>query len=336
MVLRRRHLPWIIVVILASATLLANIRATATTGRSSHPTNNVRSPPTPKVPAPPPPPNDGLAGLAVWLGGRGAPMLGCPGDCHAQQHADLWGEVVGPSGKANIQPTAAACCAACKAHRAAVDHSAKARKRCNVWVHCGNASACGANVGHCYLKHSPDPMRRPAVQGLGWSWNTLVPWTAGVLAQADVVATAPTAAPAVVAEEAHIAFETSLGRVRIRLAMKQSPNATRWLLERVEASNDCRFYRAEPVPMGWGTNWFFGPPYALLQGSFGGKAMTPFPLQSAVEGGLVLQRGSLIMIDKGPDFLIGLAPHPEWATSYTHLGDIVEEDMVRVIEGGGM
>ena len=35
----------------------------------------------------------------------------------------------------------------------------------------------------------------------------------------------------------------------------------------------------------------------------------------------------LIMIDKGPDFLIGLAHHPEWATSYTHVADVVPEDM---------
>jgi len=96
----------------------------------------------------------------------------------------------------------------------------------------------------------------------------------------------------------------------------------------------CRFYRAEPVPAGWGVDWFFGPPYALLQGSFGGSATVPFAWSPAGgrEGGLLLRRGSVIMIDKGPDFLVGLAAHPEWATSYTHLGEVVEEDMRHVVE----
>ena len=31
--------------------------------------------------------------------------------------------------------------------------------------------------------------------------------------------------------------------------------------------------------------------------------------------------------EQGPDFLIGLARHPEWATSYTHFADVVEEDL---------
>lgn len=31
--------------------------------------------------------------------------------------------------------------------------------------------------------------------------------------------------------------------------------------------------------------------------------------------------------DQGPDFLIGLAHHPEWATSYTHFADVVEADL---------
>ena len=50
----------------------------------------------------------------------------------------------------------------------------------------------------------------------------------------------------------------------------------------------------------------------------------------------MLRRGSVIMIDKGPDFLIGLAAHPEWATSYTWLGDVDEDDMARVVEAGIM
>jgi hypothetical protein len=128
-----------------------------------------------------------------------------------------------------------------------------------------------------------------------------------------------------------VVLATSLGRIRVRLARSASPNVTRWLEARVAAAanrvnspwlsrpaglapcSGCRFYRAEPTPKGWSEDWFFGPPYALLQGSFGGVARSPFALLER-EGGLIVRRGSVIMIDKGPDFLIGLAPHPEWAT----------------------
>ena len=48
------------------------------------------------------------------------------------------------------------------------------------------------------------------------------------------------------------------------------------------------------------------------------------------EEGCVLRRGMLIIIDQGPDFLIGLAHHPEWSPSYTHVADVVAEDLVVV------
>ena len=294
----------------------------------------------------------------MWLGGSGTPLKGCPDDCFAQAHADLWGQVVGTSGAKNIQPTAADCCASCKAHASAA-RAANTLKRCNTWVHCGNESACGAQFGHCWLKRQPDPMHTPAVSALGWSWGKLVPWTAGILLATNESAAVGNSSSggggSSVAGSSRggrngqqslptssqpppypqLALETSLGLVRIRLALARSPNATRWLLQRASAAttspysspttspspsptaspsasaspcSTCRFYRAEPVPLGWGKDWFFGPPYALLQGSFGGAASHPFPLAAGKEGGLVLRRGSLILIDKGPDFLIGLAP----------------------------
>ena len=44
----------------------------------------------------------------------------------------------------------------------------------------------------------------------------------------------------------------------------------------------------------------------------------------------MLRRGMLIIIDQGPDFLIGLARHPEWSPSYTYVADVVVEDLVVV------
>ena len=367
--MRRQHLPWCCA-LLSLASLCANHYATLRTSRSNNDRRVIilQSPPPPLLPSPlpPSPSRDGLESLAVWLGGSGTPLKGCPDDCFAQAHADLWGQVVGTSGAKSIQPTAADCCASCKAHASAA-RAANTLKRCNTWVHCGNESACGAQFGHCWLKRQPDPMHTPAVSALGWSWGKLVPWTAGILLATNESAAVGNSSSggggSSVAGSSRggrngqqslptssqpppypqLALETSLGLVRIRLALARSPNATRWLLQRASAAttspysspttspstspsaspttspstspttsaspcSTCRFYRAEPVPLGWGKDWFFGPPYALLQGSFGGAASHPFPLAAGKEGGLVLRRGSLILIDKGPDFLIGLAP----------------------------
>ena len=257
-----------------------------------------------------PPSSDHISGmLALWLGGRGARSpVGCHTDCHPQPHCDMWGEAVGPSGAKNLQPDAGSCCESCRAH------GASARKKpCNVWVHCGDEKSCGPNFRHCWLKHQDDPWRAPAVSGLGWSWNKLVPWTSGVVggppagwARARIDATA---SPSLVA------FDTPLGSIRVRLARHASPNATRWLLERARATpnpankttstaatkampattpgvpaaghepcSGCRFYRAEPVPARWGVEWFFGPPYALLQ-------VRSLPLTRALAG---LNRDCLI------------------------------------------
>eukprot|EP00966_Prymnesium_polylepis_P330683 7386303-Prymnesium_polylepis.1 len=131
-------------------------------------------------------------------------------------------------------------------------------------------------------------------------------------------------------------MRTPKGRIRLRLNHGGSPNASRWLSSVAAASTHCRgcrFYRAEPVPRGWARDWYYGPPYALLQGTLLATAANGVLARPALqrEAGCVLQRGMLIMIDKGPDFLIGLAAHPEWATSYTHVADVVSEDM-RIVD----
>lgn len=258
----------------------------------------------------------------MWLGGQGATVPGCPSSCHAQPHCNLWGDVVGPSGSQNLQPNASSCCASCKAHAAGTS-----KRACNVWVYCEDAATCKHQHRQCWLKYQANPFETPAVSGLGWSWNVLVPWVSGV------VGSTLRRSRAVPSSASMVRLDTSFGSIRVQLAGQASPNATRWLQLRGATGHGStgRFYRAEPVPTNWGDKWFFGPPYAILQGSFGGAASTPFAL-SGREGGLVLRRGSVILIDKGPDFLIGLASHPEWATSYTWLGDVVEEDMESVVE----
>ena len=83
------------------------------------------------------------------------------------------------------------------------------------------------------------------------------------------------------------------------------------------------------MPPHWGHNASYGPPYALLQGSFraGGAHGTDAEPHLVREEGCVMRRGVLIIIDQGPDFLIGLAHHPEWSPSYTYVADVVAEDL---------
>ena len=280
---------------------------------------------------PPPPPDDEQPPLAIWLGGRGVSVPGCADDCHAQPYADLGGRAL-LAGPQNLKDSASACCEACRAHRqgaAALDDG------CNVWVWCGDAGGCGASHRHCWLKRQPAPMTLPAVSALGDAWGKRVPWTSGVWGDAEAVAAARRAAerPLPSANKApELALTTSLGTVRLKLNAVGSPKAAAWLRGLARAPHrchGCRFYRAEPVPPGWGRNGSYGPPYALLQGSFrpdGARGADAQP-KLAREAGCVLRRGMLIVIDQGPDFLIGLAHHPEWAPSYTHVADVVAEDL---------
>lgn len=277
----------------------------------------------------PPPPDDEEAPLAIWLGGRGVGVPGCAADCYAQPNADLGGQplVAGPQ---NQMDSASACCESCRAHR----NRSAAERGCNVWVWCADAGGCGASYHHCWLKWQPVPMALPGVSGLGRQ----VPWVSGVWGDAEALAAARRTAtrplPSVAAG-AELALSTHLGAVRLRLNVKGSPKAVAWLRGLARAPHRCHgccFYRAEPVPPRWGLHASYGPPYALLQGSFraDGARGTDAAPHLVQEEGCVLRRGMLIIIGQGPDFLIGLAHHPEWSPSYTYVADVVAEDLVVV------
>ena len=104
-----------------------------------------------------------------------------------------------------------------------------------------------------------------------------------------------------------------------------------------------RFYRAEPVPAHWASpewpdNYFggrWGPPYALLQGSFmpAGAALKAGQADRAASARPVIERGMLAWAagGGGPDFFVALAQHPEWGHGHTVFGTVVPEDM-RVID----
>lgn len=98
------------------------------------------------------------------------PALNLPAKCHAREHTELEGGVV-QWGSSHKKPDAAACCEACAAHAAAHQD-----RPCNLWVHCSDEGLCGAKLGECWLKHTPDPSEPPS-RGSGGR----VPWTSGAL-----------------------------------------------------------------------------------------------------------------------------------------------------------
>ena len=99
--------------------------------------------------------------------------------CNGRPHLDLGGKVLG---KAQVEPTAAACCAACAAASAG-------SQPCTVWAWCpGNSGGCAAahnsakllQPGLCVLKHfapAPGSSAGPAVLVEG----PFVQWVSGYM-----------------------------------------------------------------------------------------------------------------------------------------------------------
>ena len=153
--------------------------------------------------------------------------------------------------------------------------------------------------------------------------------------------------------------------VRLRLNRIASPEATRWIesvqqagscaamRQRKCAPHCCQFYRAEaavgvqtlpssllrahnldPIsPPTWGKHFWWGPPYAFLQGRLWHGGHGPwFPNSTSLpaEGTLpVLHRGTVELVGGGPDFLIALADHP-MMPPHNAFAHVVEEDMAHL------
>ena len=83
---------------------------------------------------------------AEWLTSH-SNALGCDAGCHAMAGTELPGDVV-LWGENHLQPSAADCCAACRSENS---------KRCNTWVWCADAAACGARHHQCWLKTRERP-----------------------------------------------------------------------------------------------------------------------------------------------------------------------------------
>ncbi|GIM03420.1 hypothetical protein Vretimale_8166 [Volvox reticuliferus] len=92
-----------------------------------------------------------------------------------------------------------------------------------------------------------------------------------------------------------------------------------WELAQKGICPNCKFYRHEPVPMNWGQEGFYGPPYALLQGSLQDLARQP-PFENAQQ--LQVKKGHVCIIPNCKEFFIATADHPEWGASHTIFGEV--------------
>ncbi|WIA13540.1 hypothetical protein OEZ85_007112 [Tetradesmus obliquus] len=67
-------------------------------------------------------------------------------------------------------------------------------------------------------------------------------------------------------------------KIRLKLRSELSPKVVslvKQLASSGQKCNACKFCRHEPVPQSWGQDSFYGPPYALLQGSLADMAQQP-------------------------------------------------------------
>ncbi|PUZ43327.1 hypothetical protein GQ55_9G652500 [Panicum hallii var. hallii] len=92
--------------------------------------------------------------------------------CRGIQGLELWGPAV-KWGSNHRLPSAAACCASCKAM---CPHAEDGACRCNSWVFCGDERRCKDRLGECWLKKQKDVMA-PAVIARGED----VMWTSGLV-----------------------------------------------------------------------------------------------------------------------------------------------------------
>lgn len=134
----------------------------------------------------------------------------------------------------------------------------------------------------------------------------------------------------VLPETKRISLLTPYGPIHVSLLTKNAPKTTDALLKaaalRSTRCSKCQFYRAEARPKGRGSK---GPPYGLLQGSFGKS----IPLPTKKEGRRRIVAGDVVVIPPTGEFYIALVDHDEWSKAHTVVGmvdDFVSTDLIAV------
>ena len=241
-------------------------------------------------------------------------------------NTELGGDVV-LWGANHLTATAEACCAVCSS-----------TPGCSVCVHCSHTS-CGSSHRQCWLKHLDSAWdEAAALSGTSERWNS------GVLGTQP--RPSPALPPAGVPELAIVLEDYGELRVALHPAAPLASHYLRQLVREAPNRTGYRFYRAEPVPPQWGSldladSWNggrWGPPYALLQGSFRPEdtsGLPPAPAADRSQAAMpLIKRGHLAWAGGGggPDAFIALANHPEWGHGHTVFGTVLESDMAVVDE----
>lgn len=229
-------------------------------------------------------------------------------------------------GASHRTPTAEACCSVCVS-----------TPGCSVCVHCSHSS-CGSAHLQCWLKHLDSPWDEAAALS-----GTSERWSSGILGARPLPSPPP---PPSTPELAIVLGAYGELRVHLHAAAPQAVSYLRLLARDAPNRSGFRFYRAEPVPAQWGSldlpdSWSggrWGPPYALLQGSFrpeDSAGLPPSPGADRSPAAMpLIKRGHLAWAGGGggPDAFIALAEHPEWGHSHTVFGTVHESDMAVVDE----
>lgn len=131
-------------------------------------------------------------------------------------------------------------------------------------------------------------------------------------------------------ETKRISLLTPYGPIHVSLLTKNAPRTTTALINaaalRSSRCSKCQFYRAEARPK---RRDGAGPPYGLLQGSFGKS----IPLPTKKEGTRRIVAGDVVVIPPTGEFYIALVDHGEWSKAHTVVGmvdDFVSTDLIGV------
>ncbi|KAF6251927.1 hypothetical protein COO60DRAFT_576641 [Scenedesmus sp. NREL 46B-D3] len=119
-----------------------------------------------------------------------------------------------------------------------------------------------------------------------------------------------------------VVLNSTYGQIRLKLRPELSPKVVALVKQLASSGRNChacKFYRHEPIPQGWGQGSFYGPPYALLQGSLAGMAEQP-----PFEGSPAVRTGDACIIPNTREFFIATADHTEWGHAHTVWGQVAD------------